>query len=110
MSVFAAILILTTAPAQTAAPEQITGPIVMKQSEIQAYNANLARDHPNYIRCVRYAAPGSLIENKRTCRTNAQWILANRTGEQNARDTAESMRYRLEGPPDPVCKKDGTGC
>jgi len=103
MSMLAAILVLSSAPAQ-AEPELVTGPILMKQSEIRAYNAKLPRDHPNYIRCVRYAAPGSLIENQRTCRTNAQWVVANRTGEQNARDTLDSMRSRLEGPADAVCK------
>jgi hypothetical protein len=108
MSMLAAILVLSSAPAQ-AEPAVVTGPIVMKQSEIKAYNANLPRDHPNYIRCVRYAAPGSLVANKQTCRTNAQWVIANRIGEQNARDTAESMRYRLEAPVDSVCK-DGASC
>lgn len=108
MSWFAALLILSNAPAQ-AEPELIAGPVVMKQSEIRAYNAKLSPDHPNYIKCVRYAPPGSLVANKRTCRTNAQWVIANRIGEQNARDTLESMRYRLEEPADAVCK-DATSC
>lgn len=107
MSWFAALLILSNAPAQ-AEPELIAGPVVMKQSEIRAYNAKLSPDHPNYIKCVRYAAPGSLVASKRTCRTNAQWVIANRIGEQDARDTLETMRSRLESGVDPVCRDAST--
>ena len=104
MSILATILVLASAPAASA--PVVTGPILMKTSEIRAYNATLTPDHPNYIRCVRDAETGSLVKRSRAkvCRTNAQWVVANRTGEQNARDTLDSMRSRLEGPADAVCK------
>jgi hypothetical protein len=88
--------------AQAGAAEII--PAAMSRDQIKAHNAVLDKKDPNYIKCVRYAAPGSLIDNKVSCRTNAQWIQANKTGEQNARDTVDAMRYRLESPPDQNCK------
>ena len=69
MSILATILILATASAP-AAPELITGPIKMTQSEIRAYNARLSSDHPNYIRCVRSAALGSLVSRNLSCSCN----------------------------------------
>jgi hypothetical protein len=96
-------LILAQAPAAQANVVELD-PAKMTSAEIKAHNAALDRKDPNYIRCERRTAPNSLIASIRICRTNAQWTIAARTGEQNARDTVEAMRSRPEGPPDPVCK------
>ena len=92
MSVLATILVLTSAPA--AAAPVISGPVVMKTSEIRAYNAVLTPDHPNYIRCVRDAETGSLVKRTRTkvCRTNQEWARLEANGNENARDTADRIR------------------
>lgn len=114
MSILTALtLILAQAPSvQTAAAGAdlaVIDPAKMTGAQIKAHNAALDRKDPNYIRCERSTAPNSLIANVRICRTNAQWTIARRTGEQNARDTVEAMRSRPEGPPDPVCK-DASSC
>ena len=48
-------------------------PGTMTPAEISAHNRALDRKHPDYIRCERSEATGSLIGTKRTCRTNARW-------------------------------------
>ena len=48
-------------------------PGTMTPAEISAHNRALDRKHPDYIRCERGEATGSLIGTKRTCRTNARW-------------------------------------
>lgn len=92
MSLLATILVLASAPA--AAAPVITGPILMKASEIRAYNATLTPDHPNYIRCVRDAETGSLVKRSRAkvCRTNQEWARLDANGNENARDTADRIR------------------
>ncbi|MEY4237541.1 MAG: hypothetical protein RL339_142 [Pseudomonadota bacterium] len=91
MSALATILILASAPATAEVP-LITGPIVMKQSEIRAYNARLAPDHPNYIRCARDGETGSLVKAKRVCRTNQEWDRIDAAGNNVAREAVESMQ------------------
>lgn len=91
MSWFAALLILSSAPAQ-AGPSLITGPIKMKQSEIREYNARLSPDHPNYIRCAREGETGSLVRAKKVCRTNQEWARIENAGETMAREAVESLQ------------------
>lgn len=91
MSMLAAILVLSSAPAQAGA-ELVTGPILMKQSEIRAYNAKLSRDHPNYIRCAREGETGSLVRAKKVCRTNQEWTRIENAGENIAREAVESLQ------------------
>lgn len=102
-----ALTMLAQSGPVAATPVEID-PTQMSQAQIKAHNQPLARRDPEYIRCIRYAAPGSLIENKLKCRTNAQWVIANRKGEDNARDTVDAMRSRLESPPEDVCKDPET--
>ncbi len=92
MSFLATILILASAPSET--PPLITGPSLMKSSEIRAYNASLTRDHPNYIRCVSDAETGSLVKRNqaKVCRTNQEWAKIESEGNENARETADRMR------------------
>jgi hypothetical protein len=107
----AACILAIALSASTAAAADGTAeidPAGMSRDQIRAHNAKVPRDDPSYIRCVRFAGPGSLIENKLRCLTNAQWKQSNRAAEQNARDTAEAMRGRLEGPPETVCKDPAT--
>lgn len=65
-------------------------PASMSPSEIRAFNATVATDHPYYIRCKRSGSTGSLVKASTTCRTNAQWAIANDRGNDKAREYAES--------------------
>jgi hypothetical protein len=76
-----------TDPATVAEPN----PKAMSQKEIREFNAQLSRDHPFYIRCVKSDEIGSLARKTYSCRTNQQWKVANEIGNQNARDTVEAM-------------------
>ena len=67
-------------------------PKTMSRSQIRTHNAALNKTHPFYIRCVKTADTGSLIARNYSCRTNRQWDVAERTGNQNARDTYEAMQ------------------
>lgn len=96
MSVLATILILASAPT-TPVPALITGPIKMKQSEIRAYNARLASDHPNYIRCAREGETGSLVKGKKVCRTNQEWDRLDAEGNNIAREAVESLQKGWTG-------------
>lgn len=66
-------------------------PKAMSQKEIRAFNSQLPRNHPYYIRCVSSPEVGSLVKKTYSCRTNRQWKIADETGNQNARDTYEAM-------------------
>ena len=66
-------------------------PKKMSQSQIRAHNATLPRTHPNYIRCVRSAAPGSLVARNFSCRTVAQWEAADRAGNEEMRRVQDAM-------------------
>ena len=66
-------------------------PKAMTQKEIRAFNAALDRKHPYYIRCVSSTEIGTLSKRVYSCRTNRQWAMADKTGNQNARDTVEAM-------------------
>lgn len=90
MLVLALVLLAEAAP--LAVTPAAIDPARMSRDQIRAHNQALVRSDPNYIRCVRYAAPGSLIENKQTCRTNSQWVEADRRGNDAARDAADRMR------------------
>jgi len=81
-------------PAAGAASIEIAepDPKQMSRSEINKFNARLARTHPYFIRCVRSGETGSLVKKTYSCRTNAKWALAERVGSENARDTLEAMK------------------
>ncbi len=63
----------------------------MTQKEIRAFNAKLDRKHPFYIRCVSTIEIGTLSKRQYSCRTNRQWALADRIGNENARETYDAM-------------------
>lgn len=63
--------LLASAPPDGSAAE--IRPATMTPAEISAHNKALDQKHPDYIRCQRAEATGSLIGTKRTCRTNARW-------------------------------------
>lgn len=87
-----ALLLAAAAPeATSAAPVSEPDPKAMTQKEIRAFNASLDRKHPYYIRCVASTEIGTLSKRTYSCRTNRQWALADKTGNQNARDTVEAM-------------------
>ncbi len=81
-------LVLNAGAGATAPAAQ--GAVRMKASEIAAYNANLTRDHPNYILCVNSEKTGSLVK-KKVCRTNQEWARLAEAGNRDARETAETM-------------------
>ncbi len=84
-------LTLANAPAAAAPPVLLTGPILMKMSEIRAYNRTLPRDHPNYIRCKRSDEIGSLVRKKTECRTNQDWTRVDEEGNRAAREATEGL-------------------
>lgn len=92
----ASLLLLVAAEAAIAAPAvaevEEPNPKVMSRSEISAFNAKLSRQHPYFIRCKRSEETGSLVRKTFSCRTNEQWDGADRTGNDNARDTVEAMK------------------
>lgn len=91
-----ALLLLLAAEAgistATPAPVPEPDPKTMNMREIKAFNAKLAKDDPNYIRCVSTLETGSLVRRTYSCRTNKQWAMADKTGNQNARETYEAMQ------------------
>ena len=91
--ILATFLLLAAAPpAEVAAPEP--NPKKMSQSAIRAHNAELPRNHPYYIRCVKSEAPGSLVKRNLSCRTNLQWSAAENAANDEARDIADEMRSK----------------
>lgn len=74
---------------ESAAP--LKTPSAMTPTEINAHNAGLAPNDPNYIKCRKTLELGSLVKKNRVCRTNAKWKEVVANSSQNARDTAEAM-------------------
>jgi hypothetical protein len=91
----ASLILLGTAATPPAAPAPAaTGepdPKSMTGAEIRAHNAQLDKQHPYFIRCVRSAPIGSLVETRRSCRTNAAWARADRIGNDEARAIGDQM-------------------
>jgi len=79
-----------TVPATLEAPAAVD-PKKMSQAQIRAHNAKLQRTDPNYIRCVRSAAIGSLVSRNYSCRTVAQWEAADRAGNEEMRRVQDAM-------------------
>ena len=93
------LLVALAANAAVAAAPAETDPRRMSQSEIRAHNTGLARTDPNFIRCVSSEDTGSLVRRRVSCRTNADWNLADRIGNQDARDTFESKQSKAANAP-----------
>lgn len=97
LSEFLLIIAAQAAPAaaaDAAASLVEPDPKAMSRSEIRAFNAKLARNHPFYIRCVKSEPIGSLVKRDVSCRTNEQWDKADRNGNDGARETYEAYRPR----------------
>ena len=88
------LLLLVAAPSAILATETEPNPKTMSQSDIRAHNAELSRNHPFYIRCVKSEAPGSLVKRNRSCRTNQQWSAAENAANDEARAIADHMRSK----------------
>ena len=86
------VALAANAAVATATPPAETDPRRMTPSQIRAHNQGLVRTAPDYIRCVSAEETGSLVRKRVSCRTNADWAQADNTGNQNARDTYESMQ------------------
>lgn len=87
---------LAAAVATPAAPEAdlpvlAKDPTLMSQGEIRTFNKGRSATDPDFIRCVRREETGSLVRRSFTCHTVSQWAAMDRQGNQNARDTFESM-------------------
>lgn len=78
-------------PASLETPATAVDPKKMSQAQIRAHNARLQRTDPNYIRCVRSAALGSLVSRNLSCRTVAQWDAADRAGNEEMRRIQDAM-------------------
>ncbi len=89
-----AVLMTATAPVAPQAPAAEFNPRTMSQREIRTHNSSLARDDPDFIRCVRSTDTGSLIARNYSCRTNQQWVAADEAGNTEARVIAEEMRSK----------------
>ena len=66
-------------------------PSEMSGDEIDAYNQGRAATDAGYIRCRRIEQPGSLVKKLRVCNTNAEWKRVTDKGNQDARDSMETL-------------------
>lgn len=66
-------------------------PSEMSGDEIDAYNQGRTANDADYIRCRRIEQPGSLVKKLRVCNTNAEWKRVTDKGNQDARDSMETL-------------------
>lgn len=66
-------------------------PSEMSGDEIDAYNQGRTANDADYIRCRRIEQPGSLVKKLRVCNTNAGWKRVADKGNQDARDSMETL-------------------
>ena len=66
-------------------------PSEMSGAEIDAYNQGRTANDADYIRCRRIEQPGSLVKKLRICNTNAEWKRVADKGNQDARDSMETL-------------------
>ena len=85
-------LILAGATIPVVETQLVEGPIKMKASEVRAYNAKLAPDHPNYIRCKRTLDTGSLVKKTTVCRTNQEWTRVEARINAETREVVEAYQ------------------
>lgn len=81
-----------TAVSATAESPTDGAPVTMTAAQIRAYNASLDRADPAYIRCVRLEETGSWVKKRLSCRTNAEWRRVQDVGNQDARDTLDTIQ------------------
>lgn len=88
------LLLLAAEAAAVPAPPANLGepePSAMSPKEIREFNAQVPHNHRWYIRCVSSLETASLVKANKTCRTNEQWRRTDERGNDNARDTYDSM-------------------
>lgn len=90
----AILIVLSTASAAAANEAEL--PLArtaseMSSAEIDAYNQGRAAADPDYIRCRRIDQVGSLVRKLRVCHTNAEWRRITDKGNQDARDSMETL-------------------
>lgn len=90
-SLFIALAAAVAALPAVELPTLDKDPTKMSQSEIRAFNKDRPVSDPDFIRCVRREETGSLVRRSFTCHTVSQWAAMDKQGNQNARDTYESM-------------------
>jgi len=83
-------LVVTPALARDDMPLART-PSEMTGDEIDAHNSGLAVSDPGYIRCRRIEQIGSLVRKLRVCNTNLQWKRIADKGNQDARESMETL-------------------
>lgn len=98
-AIFALILLSSAATAPVggaAATAQVEpDPKAMTPSQIRQHNSKLDRKHPYFIRCVKSANTGTLVARNVSCRTNRQWAIADRVGNDEARDIGDKMASKF---------------
>ena len=84
---------LTAGPAgaQESEPRLARAPSDMSGAEIDAYNEGRMASDPGYIRCRRIEQIGSHVKKLRVCNTNAEWKRIVDKGNQDARDSMETL-------------------
>ncbi|WP_260581729.1 hypothetical protein [Sphingopyxis sp. PET50] len=88
------LLLLAGAPVAALADEALPlarAPSEMTGAEIDAHNQGLAFADPDYIKCRKIEEVGSLVKKIRVCNTNAQWRKIADKGNQDARDSMETL-------------------
>jgi len=93
-SVSVALLVgLLAAPAAASESEMplARSPSEMSGAEIDAYNQGRVANDADYIRCRKIDVPGSLVKKMRVCNTNAAWRRIADKGNQDARDSMETL-------------------
>jgi len=74
----------------------------MSGDEIDAYNQGRTANDADYIRCRRIEQPGSLVKKLRVCNTNAEWKRVTDKGNQDARDSMETLARGWSNSQEPI--------
>lgn len=102
LAAFLGISVTTGAVANE--PEAALGraPSDMSGAEIDAYNQGRASTAADFIRCRRLDESGSLVKKPRVCKTNAEWKRYADKGNQDARDSMETLARGWTNPQEPA--------
>lgn len=95
-----AVILLSSAAASPVGGAPVAAPVepdprAMSASQIREHNGKLDRKHPDFIRCVKSANTGTLVARNVSCRTNRQWAIADRVGNDEARDIGDKMASKF---------------
>lgn len=77
-------------------------PSEMSGDEIDAHNQGRTATEADYIRCRRIEQPGSLVKKLRVCNTNAEWKRVTDKGNQDARDSMETLARGWSNSQEPI--------